>query len=644
MANNPYINKVQLANGQVLIDLTADTVDTEHLMQGYTAHDATGAVIIGTATGGAPWKINVENTTPWQRPSSWPNLDSIPIGANEEVCYLTYDLTKTPGYAWMGLYCTVNGSGAKWIIERGHLEGTSFVADDHVEEATKTRYTTELDPENGDVQLYRITSTSGEITQLQFASIGSTNATCFNNFAQPCVERAGRLPHLTTLTGTRGARTTYYHPATQWLEKDSLAPGELAQPTSLTGYYNNAYKLRVVDFSHWKTANWTKMANLSNMFAGCFSLDEIDLSPLDTSTWAITTTATMFSQCYCLKSINFGTMDTSNWAVTTMASMFANCWSLEEIDLTFLDTEKWAVTTLATMFQYDYNLKSIDMHDLDTSNWAVTTMANMFNECYSLQDINLSGWDTSEWAVTTLDGMFKTCYALHELTLPNWDTADWPVTTIANMFANCYSLEQLDVSNWSTTNWGVTTMASMFSGCWSIEEIDLDSWDMSNWKVTTVASMCQYCRSLKSFVPHWQTADWPLATVTSLFAYCVSLIEADLSNLDATSWAVTGGGTVVQNCYNLVTFKFPSDAGAPITTTSNMFSGCYSLQHLRFTAVNAAWTLSGFNLLTRESLLDCINKLPQTSTAKTFTLGQENKLKLTDAELAIATGKGWTIA
>lgn len=48
MANN----KVQLANGTVLIDLTADTVTPETLMQGVTAHDKSGNLIVGTATGG----------------------------------------------------------------------------------------------------------------------------------------------------------------------------------------------------------------------------------------------------------------------------------------------------------------------------------------------------------------------------------------------------------------------------------------------------------------------------------------------------------------------------------------------------------------------------------------------------------------
>lgn len=44
-------NKV-IYGGNTLIDLTSDTITTDKLAQGYTAHDRTGAIIIGTATGG----------------------------------------------------------------------------------------------------------------------------------------------------------------------------------------------------------------------------------------------------------------------------------------------------------------------------------------------------------------------------------------------------------------------------------------------------------------------------------------------------------------------------------------------------------------------------------------------------------------
>ena len=42
-----YINKV-IINGETKIDLTADTVDAAHLLNGVTAHDKTGAPVTGT--------------------------------------------------------------------------------------------------------------------------------------------------------------------------------------------------------------------------------------------------------------------------------------------------------------------------------------------------------------------------------------------------------------------------------------------------------------------------------------------------------------------------------------------------------------------------------------------------------------------
>lgn len=45
------INKVQYGN-TTLIDLTSDTVTADKLMQGYTAHDRTGALITGLIVDG----------------------------------------------------------------------------------------------------------------------------------------------------------------------------------------------------------------------------------------------------------------------------------------------------------------------------------------------------------------------------------------------------------------------------------------------------------------------------------------------------------------------------------------------------------------------------------------------------------------
>ena len=61
MANN----KVQLADGTVLLDLTGDTVTAEDMLQGKTAHDKSGNQIIGTLRAMTAAEILAAVTAGW---------------------------------------------------------------------------------------------------------------------------------------------------------------------------------------------------------------------------------------------------------------------------------------------------------------------------------------------------------------------------------------------------------------------------------------------------------------------------------------------------------------------------------------------------------------------------------------------------
>ena len=82
MANNPYNNKIQLSDGTTLIDLTGDTITAAKLERGYTAHDASGAPITGTA---APAS---ENGSVYQDQDGYVVLDDEP-GTNVSVTSLS---------------------------------------------------------------------------------------------------------------------------------------------------------------------------------------------------------------------------------------------------------------------------------------------------------------------------------------------------------------------------------------------------------------------------------------------------------------------------------------------------------------------------------------------------------------------------
>lgn len=77
--------------------------------------------------------------------------------------------------------------------------------------------------------------------------------------------------------------------------------------------------------------------------------------------------------------------------------------------------------------------------------------------------------------------------------------------------------------------------------------------------------------------------------------------------------------------------------------------GCSSLTTLGgFGAISADIDLSASNLLTADSMMNVINQAADLNslgiTGKTMTFGSANLAKLTDAQKAVATNKGWTLA
>ena len=81
------------------------------------------------------------------------------------------------------------------------------------------------------------------------------------------------------------------------------------------------------------------------------------------------------------------------------------------------------------------------------------------------------------------------------------------------------------------------------------------------------------------------------------------------------------------------------------TTWTSAFNSCPNLAYLRIEGtIGKAFSVSGCNKLDHDSLMSIINALASITTTLTCTLGSTNLAKLTDAEKAIATEKGWTLA
>ena len=372
-------------------------------------------------------KIRSINPTPgpsptpseWVRPDGWPDLDSIDLTGFDGV-YLTYDLTKTEGYGWIGLLAKTSGQ-ASWTVERGHLEAGQFVAERTEQVANNEYFREPLDDTYGTIQLWRV-STSGHITELKFVPLTATSASNMYNNLQPCVERVGRLPYAGNFSSGLGTVQTNRCWGTLWMQHDKLL--DVSSVTTLSGAWQSCYSLQSLDLSGWDTGSVTTLQDAWN---GCYSLQSLDLSGWDVS--SVTNISSAWRNCYSLQSL-----DLSGWAVssvTNMAYAWANCNSLQSLDLSGWDTG------------------------------SLSAMQNAWQNCFSLQSLNLSGWDVSD--VTTLSGTWQSCYSLQSLNLSGWDTGS--LTALQNAWQNCSSLVDylppvvaIDHSYGSTTELSIASL------------------------------------------------------------------------------------------------------------------------------------------------------------------------------------------
>lgn len=212
------------------------------------------------------------DTGEWERPQDWPDLNALAatVADDEDCVYLTYDLSKTPGYGWIGLRCTNTTSDAKYTVERGHVAGGAFVADEATEVTNDGYFRAALDVANGNIQLWRVRS-DGKITTFGFTPNTGTTAQNYQNNHQPCVEMAGKLPYLTSLASNISTNYSYRCMGTVWLERMAVVAGTRGKVTTLASCFNACYSLQSLDLSGWNTSGWA-VTDTRSMFAACNNL------------------------------------------------------------------------------------------------------------------------------------------------------------------------------------------------------------------------------------------------------------------------------------------------------------------------------------------------------------------------------------
>ena len=127
-----------------------------------------------------------------------------------------------------------------------------------------------------------------------------------------------------------------------------------------------------------------------------------------------------------------------------------------------------------------------------------------------------------------------------------------------------------------------------------------------------------------------------------MFNNCYSLTAIPQLN----TLAVTDMNQMFSNCYSLT--AIPQLDTSAVTNMRNMFNNCYSLTSIALDNTVTGWAGYAISLsncsLGHAAIVAFFNSLPTITSAKAITLtGNPGVSELTNAEKAIATGKGWTL-
>ena len=169
------------------------------------------------------------------------------------------------------------------------------------------------------------------------------------------------------------------------------------------GMFKNYTEVNEIEFNNM--LDTACVINMEDMFNGCKSLSELDVSGFDTS--SVTNMNGMFYVCESLLELNVSEWNTGN--VTDMAFMFWGCKNLMELDVSGFDTAN--VTNMKAVFYDCEGLTKLDVSRLATGN--VTDMSCMFGGCKNLTYLDVTGFDIS--SVTNMNYMFYGCENLREL-------------------------------------------------------------------------------------------------------------------------------------------------------------------------------------------------------------------------------------
>ena len=441
------------------VDLSNDTVAPENLLSGYTAHDSTGAAIVGTATAGGGGSVSKKQVNFIDYDGTF--LYSYTV---EEAQALSA-LPENPSHDGL------TAQGWNWTLVQieDYLTDYPDAVINVGQMYTTASGKTEIDVSMPDGRLSPILTIcpNGTLT------VDWGDNTTPDTVTGTSIETRQEVPHT-------------YAQAGNYTISISVVSGSFSFLGDSNGQYTLLRKSTVAN-ENKVYANCVRAIRLGGgitsiggfAFQNCCSLTSVTIPSSVTSIVYY-----MFTSCSSLASV---TIPSSVMSIGNSAFQF--CYSLTSVMIPS------GVTSIGTYaFQTCYSLTSVT---IPSSVMSIGDYA--FQGCFSLASITIPS------GVTSIGGYaFQNCYVLTSVTIPSG------VTSIENyVFNGCRSLASITIPS------GVTSIgASALRSCNSLASITIPS------GVTSIGGYAfEECNSLTSItIPSGVTS-----IGNYMFAYCYSL-------------------------------------------------------------------------------------------------------------------------
>lgn len=510
MASNPYVNKVE-ANGQTLIDLTADTAVASDVAQGKYFHLASGERVQGTSQGGGGSSAHMddpirffdyEGTLVASYKTVPASLPSVPTHAGLTNGTWNYTLAEVSAqFGAMGT-CDV---GANYETESGATEIYLELDDPNLLSLCLTiavqgissyaQGTATVDWGDGS-EASTVTGaslTSSQHTDHSYPSVGSYVIKIYPTSGTYSLYTSASYGLISPPSGSSTGNSNSIKPYTNCVKAARI--GTKCNVGNYAFYY--CYSLEYVSIPNG--ANFG-----ASLFQFCYNLKHVTVPKEIRTVYANT-----FAYCYSMTSVSLPASVTG-----TLGSVFFDCHSLRTLSLPH------GMTGIgATNFSNMYNIEHLKIPD------SVTSFTSTFYNCYLLRSIELPA------SVNAFKNqMFYNCMNLQQV--PNLDTVE---SVEAYAYYGCSSLKSAAIPSGSAS-----VPQNLFQNCKILKVVEIPS------SVTSIgASAFNGCTCLTSMtVPSGVTS-----IGANAFGNCDNIVEHHMEPTTPPTLAnINAFNGINQNC------------------------------------------------------------------------------------------------